>query len=150
MANPLITNTDVAKLFIGNNRYRTATYTNSTGSEVTIAKGTLLGRVMTSNKVLPLVPTATDGSEIPLGIAVKSYTVANGSSVTVTYCFAGDVAQEGVVLASGTLTTVVDEYMTSPATDYDRLGTIFDLITRCTFIILVSATEMQAIDNPQS
>lgn len=133
----LITNFDVSKIFIWNNRYNKATYTNSTGSSVTLVKGTLLGRITSSGKVVPHTSAATDGSQNPLGILADDYTVANGASVDVTYCDGGDVAKDKVILGSGdTMTTAVG-----------TLGTIADLIGRNTTIKLVDSTELTGYDN---
>lgn len=78
-----VTQYDVSQLLLGNNWFKDFTYTNSTGSSVTIQPGTLLGQVLATGKVLPNLSTATDGSEFPMGIAADNaaVTVANGDSV---------------------------------------------------------------------
>ena len=150
MANPLITNFDTRKLFIGDNRYKTADYTNSSGSTVTLTKGMLLGRIFASNKVKPHAASATDGSEYPVGILSGDYSVADGATVTVTFCCGGDVAKELVTLGgSDTFATVVTRTYTDSASNTVAIahGTIEDLITARTHINLVSATDLTGNDN---
>lgn len=154
MANPQIANFDTSKLFLGRNFYDTATYTNSSGSEVTISEGRLLGRVGSSNLIALQDKDNTNGSQIPLGVAATTYVVANGASVTITYCIAGRVAAELLGFASGeTLATVVNYIGTdgsSPAgVATIPAGTIKDVMQRSGFEIITS-TELTAIDNPQS
>lgn len=146
----LFTNYDTSKIFVWNNRYATATYTNSSGNEVTIPAGRLLGRINSSNKVALHVSSATDGSEQPIGVAAKEYVVANGDSVTITYCIAGDVVESKLTLGgSDTLATIVTRTYTDSGTDTVEVasGTIRDLIHRNSQIILVSGTELTGTDN---
>lgn len=143
----LVTQFDYSKLFIWNNYFRTATYTNATGSTVTLAKGTIMGRVDATNKVYPQVSTATDGSQVPRFILANAYTVLNGASVTVTYCTFGKVALEGVVLGgSDTLATPILASDSSAAATTTRLGLILDLLAENN-IILESTTENTYADN---
>lgn len=136
--NSLISNTDTSKIFIWNNRFTTATYTNSTGSTVNLAAGRLMGRVLASNKVLPHASGASDGSQQPRFILANDYEVANGASVTVTLCDGGDVAKEKVIFGgSDAWTTVIGT----------TLGTIEDLLRANSEIKLVSGTELTAYDN---
>jgi hypothetical protein len=154
MANPQIANFDTSKLFLGRNYYDTATYTNSSGSEVTISAGRLLGRVGSSNLIALQDKDNTNGSQIPLGVSADTYVVANGASATITYAIAGRVASELLGFASGeTLATVVNYIGTdgsSPAgVATVPAGTIKDVMQRSGFQIITS-TELTAIDNPQS
>jgi hypothetical protein len=128
---------DVAKIFLGENRYATGTYTNSTGAAVTLAAGTLLGRVSADELLLPLASAATDDSNIPLGILSHTVTVANGASKNLTFAVEGDIAQEKVIFqGSDDFDTVV-----SGRTLRDRIGA--DTVG----IKLVSTTENTAFDN---
>jgi len=150
MSAQLFQNYDTSKIFIGNNRYATASYTNGTGSEVTLAAGTLMGRVYSSNKVYPTVSTAVTGSEQPIGVLADTYVVSNGATVTVCYCIAGDVASEKIVFGgSDTIATVVTRTYTDSGTDTVAVawGTIGDLLLRNSQIILVAGTELTGYDN---
>ena len=129
-------------LFLRNCFYDTATYTNSTGSSVTLAEGTLLGRVQSSNKVLPCASAATDGSQQPMGILVGSYTVANTASATVTFCNRGEINKSAVVLnGSDTWATAVGSATTGAG------STLQDLLIKNTGISLVNNTELANYDN---
>lgn len=137
----LTTNYNYEQLFIGRNLYNFATYTNSTGSEVTIPMGRLIGRVLATDKVLPQVASATDGSEQPIGIVQESVTVADGESTTLSYCYAGDINQNAVIFNTGeTLATVVRTVSTGG-------GTLGDLITRNTTLNLYDTIQIAAYDN---
>lgn len=130
-------NTDVSKIFLWNNRYDKAQYTNGSGAEVTLLAGTVLGRIHASGKVTPLTSAAADGSNLPVGILAHDVTVANGATVDLTYCVAGDVAEEKVLLqGADTLETVVTARRLRDRIAADTMG-----------IKLVSATEMTSFDN---
>lgn len=113
-----IINVDLTKLFIWNNRYADANYTNSTYDNVTLKAGTLVGKVSATQEIKPLVSTASDGSQYPVGILAEEVVIAAGAQVSLSYCVAGDVAQEKVVLDAGdTMDTVI-----SGRSIYDRIG----------------------------
>jgi hypothetical protein len=105
--NQAINKYNTAKLFLWNNRYDKATFSNASGDTVTLAAGTLMGRIATTQKVVALDSSASDGSQFPVGILASDYIVEDGDSVDVTYCVAGDVAEELVILAYG------DEFSTA-------------------------------------
>ena len=139
MSNQRTTNYDTAKIFIWNNRYESGEYTNpsTSGAEVTLAKGTLMGRVSATQKLKPLVSTASDGSQFPVGILADDYTVDYLESATVFICTAGDVAEELVVLASGdTFNTVISSRSIRDRIAADTVG-----------INLVSGQAQDGIDN---
>lgn len=103
-----IITTDLSKIFIWNNRYASANYTNSTYDDVTLLAGQIMGRVGATQEVVPMVSTATDGSQYPVGILADNYTIAAGDVQEVTFCVAGDVAEEKVLLTSpDTLSTLI-------------------------------------------
>ena len=150
MAGILITNYDTSKIFVWNNRFQKVTYTNSTGSSIDLPIGRLMGRIASSQKALPHVSTATDGSEQPMFVLADAYTVANGATVTLTVCDAGDVAEEKLVLGgSDTLSTIVTRTYTDSGTDTVAIasGSIRDLIARNTLIKLVPSTNTTGYDN---
>lgn len=138
MANPQINNYDLTQIFVGNNRYESATYTNPTSGEVTLAKGTVMGRVASTNKVLPLESTASDGSQFPIGVLADDYTVDYTESATLTFCIAGDVVESKLVFENGTDTvaTVVSSRTLGDRIAGDTAG-----------IILVGSTQLTGQDN---
>lgn len=140
----LITNYDTTKIFLGGNRFKTGSLKNTTGSELTLTAGTLLGRVDaiavdTDNVVGYLTPhlsTNTEGNEI-VGVLAQDLTLADNAVATeVSYCIAGDVSQGDIVLGSGdTLATILNGL------------TIADNIVKNTGIILVVQKQLTATDN---
>lgn len=129
---------DTSKIFLWNNRYETGTYTNSGYDDVTLAAGTVMGRVTTTGKLTPLESDATDGSQIPVGILHQDYTVAAGEDQTISICTAGDVASGKLVFAKtgDTLDTVVSGRRLRDRIPGDTLG-----------INLVASTELTKEDN---
>jgi hypothetical protein len=95
----LATQFDYSKLFIFNNKYRTAVVTNSSGSDLVLTKGMLMGRIYSSGKIKQSLSTATDGSQLPIGVLAQSVTIANGADATVSFCISGEVAREGITFA---------------------------------------------------
>ena len=150
--NVLHTTYDRGQIFIKGVRTDKGTYTNGGGAPVTIAEGTILGRVTATGKLLPLKSTATDGSQIPVGICFQAVTVAAGDDAELTYCIAGDVTENRVVFALGgdTLNTIIYQNLSSPVSDQIALGRLGDLIQRNTHIILVATTENTEYDNTAS
>ena len=138
MANPQVNNYDISQIFVFDNRFETATYTNPTGDEVTLAKGTVMGRVASTNKVIPLVSSASDGSQYPIGILADDYVVDYTESQTVTFCKSGDVVKNKIIFANGTDTvnTVVSERTLGDRIQGDSLG-----------INLVGGDQLTAYDN---
>jgi hypothetical protein len=138
MANPQINKYDVTKIFVFNNRYETAEYTNPTGGDVELAKGTVMGRVANTNKVLPLESTANDGSQFPIGVLADNYSVDYTESATVTICIAGDVVESKLIFENGTDTV---DTVVSSQTLKDRIQ------GQSAGIILVGGTQLTGYDN---
>lgn len=135
--NQQITDYNVSKLFVWKPRFRTGTYTNSTGDTVTLAQGQLMARITTSGLWVPHDKSASDGSEIPRGVLAKSYTVADSASQDINIAYQGDVASALLVLSgSDTLETVVT-----------GKGRIIDLLMANTAIIPVGGDELTGYDN---
>jgi hypothetical protein len=105
----LIQNYDLGKIFIGRNRYDSASYINNSGySTLNLLQGTVMGRVTATRVLKPATATSTDGSQIPIGILAHDVSVLSGETKSVTICVEGDVAEEKVIFLYGdTLDTVV-------------------------------------------
>lgn len=118
MANPLITNYDRSNTFVWNIRTEVGNYTNSTYDDVTLAKGTLMGRIAATNLLTPLTSGASDGSQFPVGIILADTVIEAGDTAEITICVAGDVVADKIVFqGSDDLDTVV-----SARTLRDRIG----------------------------
>jgi hypothetical protein len=144
----LVTNFDYRKIFIWGNLFKTATYTNSTGSTVTLSTGLVMGRVNSTGKVLPMVSTATNGSQVPMGVLKGDYTVANGATVTVTICFVGQIAQEKLIFSNGTdvLTTQITVNDSAGTPNTVPQGIVEDILCRAG-LSLISGTDHTSQDN---
>lgn len=149
MSNPAIYNYSTRNIFVWNNRFNSlsATYTNSTGSEVTLEAGMLIGRIASSGLVKQAISTATDGSQVPIGVLTQDYTVANGDSVTVSFCIQGDV-DYGMLVFGGspadTISTVIS--LTDSGSATVKIGTIGDILNG-KGILPINTSEMTYQDN---
>jgi hypothetical protein len=135
--NQAIIKTDTSKIFLWNNRYESSEYTNDSGDDIVLPAGTLMGRINASGKVQPLASAAVDGSQYPCGILNEDWAVADGATQKVSFCVAGDVAEEKVVFdGADVITTIVDGRTLRDRIAADTVG-----------IKLVVATELTAYDN---
>ena len=136
--NALTVNSDLSKIFIGDNRYENDSYiNNSSYNPITLLAGTVLGRISSSGIMVPCNASATNGSQYPVGILAEDIMVPAGTTRKVALCIGGDVAEEKVIFFEGnTLETVVDNRRYRDRIKGDTLG-----------INLVPGTEMTAYDN---
>ena len=100
---------DISKIFIWGNENKEGVYTNTTGNEVTLLAGTVMGRVTGSGEWLPTDSTSADGSEVARAVLMSDYVVADTVSQTIALVDSGHVAEEKLVLVNGgdTLDTAV-------------------------------------------
>lgn len=135
--NQLWINTNTAKIFVWGNRYTSADYTNSSYDDVTLAEGTLMGRIATTQEVVPLESGASDGSQYPIGVLLGGGVIPAGDTVAVTFCVAGDVEESLIVFqGSDDLDTVVDGRSLRDRIGADTVG-----------IKLVAGTDLTNYDN---
>jgi len=108
-SNFLQQNVDTSKIFLGENESIRADFTAGITDEI-LESGTLMGRISTTQKVIPCDSTATDGSQFPIGILRTSRTVTATTTVSVSIVNAGNVAKEMVILSgTDTFATLVDD-----------------------------------------
>lgn len=137
MANPLITNFDTNKTFVWNPRTEVGTYDNSTYDDVTLEKGTLMGRISASGLLVPLNSGASNGSQFPVGILLEDTTIEASSEAELTIVVAGDVVETQIVFqGSDTLNTVVSGRRLRDRIGADTVG-----------IKLVGGTDLTGTDN---
>lgn len=97
-SNELFVNTDISKIFIWGNRFQKGQYiNNSTYDPIVLKAGTILGRIHATNVLVPLVASASDGSQFPVGILAQDLTIAASATVTTTMVDYGDVAQDKII-----------------------------------------------------
>lgn len=95
--NSLQTNYDTTKIFLWNNRYANANYTNDSYADETLAAGTVMGRIAATGEVVPVRSNNTDGSQFPIGILAADYAPGAGETQQVSLCVFGDVAENKLI-----------------------------------------------------
>lgn len=137
---------DISKIFVFDNRYTQGTLLNASGASKTFYPGTVLGRIAANGKLIPCDSTATDGSQIPMGILKTEITLGIAGEDEVNVCIKGDVVSSKLIFVGAeTLATVVTINDSVPAaTTYTR--TMKDLI-QSTGVILVDGDELTGFDN---
>lgn len=133
-SNKLVTNYDSSKIFLGDNNYITADYTNDGYDDVTLAAGTVMGRVAATDKVIPLESDASDGSQYPVGILAEAATVEAGADAVLSLCNYGDVEESQLVLekVGDTLATVISGKTLRDRIAADTAGVRLQLATEMT------------------
>jgi hypothetical protein len=132
----LFTKYNRAKLAIRNIRTVKGSYENTSGDDETYLAGTVFGRIAATGKIIPLEPSASDGSQLPVGILLEDTTVADAATVDLTLINQGDVAEELVVFA--------DAYTT---VDDDVDGQIIRDRLQYLGVRLIAGTELTKYDN---
>ena len=95
--NQAIIHTDVAKVFLRNNRYQTGDVLNNGGYDpMTLVAGTVIGRVSESGKLVPWFSAAGDGSQFAVGLLAQDTEIDSGEDKECTIVDFGDVAEDKV------------------------------------------------------
>ncbi len=95
--NQLNVNIDTTPIFLGSNSYKREQYTNGGGSTVTLAAGTIMGRISATGLMLPLASGASDGSQHFVGVLTESVDVAAGATANINICVEGKVLESKLV-----------------------------------------------------
>ena len=121
--NQLITDFDLSKIFIFDNRFEQVDLKNTSGGEKTFKAGTLLGRVSATLELDTVKSAAADGSETPFGILAEEITLADAEVKEVNVGISGDVAIEKVILdGADTLDTLIDGRPIRDKINADTMG----------------------------
>lgn len=136
-SNKLVTNYNSSKLILGNNTFEEGNYTN-TGYDVTLAEGTVMGRISATGKVIPLESDASDGSQYPIGVLAQTQEVAEDDDAILSICTSGKIDEGMLVFTKDgdSLSTVVDGRQLRDRLAGDTVG-----------IVLKAATENTNYDN---
>ena len=135
--NNQVTNYDVSKVGLGNNKFIQAEFTASGDTE--IAEGTVFGVISATGKLKVLDKDSMDNSQYPKGVFYNGIggtkTVADGTTVTLTLINKGSVDSSKLVFADG---TDLDSVVGTQAIKYwlNDLG-----------LVLESGVELSKIDN---
>lgn len=104
-------NRDTEKIFIFDNGFESGIFLNDTGADLDLKKGTVLGRIAASNRLVALdddTAGADDGRSIVVGVLAHDVTIADTETEEVTMCIAGQVVESKVILLNSlTLTSVI-------------------------------------------
>lgn len=133
----LIVTTDTSKIFVRNNDYKSADYTNNTGDDLQLNAGALLGRIAATGKVVPLSSAATDGSQYPVGVLATDYLVADGATVSVRFCIKGSIVKSKILFdGTDTMATIIEDKILEDWIASNTVG-----------ILLLESTENSDYDN---
>lgn len=102
-------NTDTTRVFLGRNRSQNEVYVNNSSYDpIRLLAGTVLGRITSTDILIPASATATDGSALPVGFLAEDMTIPSGTTLQTSIIVGGDVNENAVVFFKGdTLETVV-------------------------------------------
>ncbi len=90
-------NTNLAKLFPFEKEMLLYQYTNSGYVDKTLPAGTVMGVVANTGEVVPCVSTANNGSQWPVGILARDYTIVAGESNNVSIMVKGWVRKDMLI-----------------------------------------------------
>lgn len=92
------------KIFLGNNMYVHKDYANISGAEETVVEGTVMGIVGSTQKLVPCLSTATDGSQVPVAILVDELDAIAiaGTADDILVCNGGRIDTNNIVFQNGT------------------------------------------------
>jgi len=106
--NQQFTNHDTSIIFLRDNLYSQFVYVNSTYDDVVLDPGTLMGRISSTDYVVPLTSGASNGSQFPVGILAHPVTIEAGELVTLTLAVKGEIRKDKIIFqgSDGFSTTV--------------------------------------------
>ena len=116
----LTTEVNYSVLAIWNPRTQTGTYN---GEAATITFGRLLGRITATKLIVPQVSSATDGSQVPIGVMTQTTTFALNTATDFTFYVKGDMNFSQIIFGGS------DTLATDITVGGDSVGTINDIIT---------------------
>jgi hypothetical protein len=132
-----IANYSTDKFVIEDPKTQRATISNSSGSDLELKCGMLLGKISATQELAVLKSGATDGSQFPVGFVVADRTIPDGDSVEIPFYVSGSFQRDLVILdGTDTLATVVSGRSIEDRIAADTVG-----------ILLVDATELSEYDN---
>jgi hypothetical protein len=133
----LFVKTDTSRIFLWENRYAKADFTNSQYDPLVMKAGTLLGRIAATQDLALCDSNSIDGSQYPVGVLADDVTIDEGDVKEISFCNYGDVADDKVIFhGADTMDTVVSGRSYRDRIAADTVG-----------IRLVQSTEMTAFDN---
>lgn len=103
--NYLRTEQDVSKIFLGDTKTDNESYVNNSGYDpITLAAGTIMGRIHATGVLIPVVQGANNGSQYPIGIVLETTEVDPGETKQLAIAINGEVAESKLIFWAGNLT----------------------------------------------
>jgi len=122
--NSQATNFDTSKFLLGNNSFIDANITAGSSAVIALLEGEVMGRIASTQKLTPCVPTATDGSQIPVGICVSGKTVAKSATESIRLVNKGEIAEAKINFSTSvtldSLVVILDGESTPAANNNSR------------------------------
>ena len=105
-SNQIFVDNDISQLLLGNNRFIKGDVTAS-GADVEIVEGLVVSRVGATGKLKPFVATVVDGTEYIVGVAIRTISVLDGTTVSVDLVNGGRIPESKInFLGAETLATL--------------------------------------------
>ncbi len=104
--NQLYDNRETSKLLLGFNGFNYGNVTAS-GADVELTEGLVMGRISATGLLTPLTIAATDGSQYPVGICIKTQTVADGETAAIKVVNKGKVNENKITFSTGTMDSAI-------------------------------------------
>lgn len=105
--NQMTADYDISNLVLGQNSFIKGSITAS-GSDIDLLQGMVMGRISSTQKLVPLDASATNGSQYPVGICLIDAKIINGTSVDITLVNKGRIEEQKInFLGAETLDSVV-------------------------------------------
>lgn len=105
--NQMTADYDISNLVLGQNSFIKGSITAS-GSDIDLLQGMVMGRISSTQKLVPLDASATNGSQYPVGICLIDAKIINGTSVDITLVNKGRIEEQKInFLGTETLDSVV-------------------------------------------
>ena len=111
----------------------------ASGADVDLVEAIVLGQVSSTGKIVILSGAATDGSQFPVGLAIRTQTIADGTNEDIKYVNKGRVAESKINFGGAeTLDTAV-----GPASNQRTIRALLNDLG----LILETGTELTKVDN---
>jgi len=126
------------KFLVGFNEFTEGSLTAS-GADVELTEGLIMGRISATNLLTPCDKDATDGSALPVGVCIRTQTVADGDTETIKLVNKGRIDESFLNFAdTETLATPVGpaNFQKTYRDHLEDLG-----------LVLENGVELTAVDN---
>ena len=110
------------KFTTGNEKFTTGNVLNATANDVTIPAGTVMARVASTNKLIVLDITATNGAQFPLFVLGQDEVIPANGNLDIQVVYTGNVVAQNIIFP----TNVTLDSVVANITVRDRMNFKFD------------------------